>query len=319
MSEIDELVERGVLDESESRVARAEAGRRILSAADRGEPETKSSRPGWAAAAAILIAVPAAAVGVYLLIGSPGTPDQPFAARLAAWRQTDPRALDPARVAAVLKEIVRERPGDVQGLRFLAEAQLASGDVQLAVVNLRRAVSLAPERAELWSLLGNTIVVANEGAVTPEALAAFQAALERDPASPGALYYSGRARIQAGELDEGLAIWRALLQQLPEDAESRQALSLEIAEVEQTGRLPGSGVSAQQPAEIEAAVRGMVEGLAARLAANPDDAQGWIRLVRAYTVLGDTARRDEALETARARYGDQPEILTALAQAMEQP
>ena len=37
----------------------------------------------------------------------------------------------------------------------------------------------------------------------------------------------------------------------------------------------------------------MVEGLAARLKVHPDDPAGWVRLVRAYTVLGETpqARR----------------------------
>jgi cytochrome c-type biogenesis protein CcmH len=59
----------------------------------------------------------------------------------------------------------------------------------------------------------------------------------------------------------------------------------------------------------------MVEGLAARLAAEPDDPEGWVRLVRSYAVLGDAARRDAALAQARARYADNPQILTQLAQA----
>jgi cytochrome c-type biogenesis protein CcmH len=70
---------------------------------------------------------------------------------------------------------------------------------------------------------------------------------------------------------------------------------------------------------MQAAVRGMVEGLAARLAQSPDDPEGWVRLVRAYTVLGETAKRDAALATARARYKDQPQVMTALAQALEAP
>jgi cytochrome c-type biogenesis protein CcmH len=56
----------------------------------------------------------------------------------------------------------------------------------------------------------------------------------------------------------------------------------------------------------------MVDGLAARLAADPNDAAGWVRLIRAYGVLGETAKRDEALRRASARFGDQPEIVAAL-------
>ncbi len=60
----------------------------------------------------------------------------------------------------------------------------------------------------------------------------------------------------------------------------------------------------------------MVDGLAARLKANPDDPQGWVRLVRAYSVLGDTARRDAALAQARSRYAGRPDILSQLSAAM---
>jgi cytochrome c-type biogenesis protein CcmH len=56
----------------------------------------------------------------------------------------------------------------------------------------------------------------------------------------------------------------------------------------------------------------MVDGLAARLKANPDDPAGWVRLVRAYAVLGETDRRDAALAAARQRYAGKPDILAQL-------
>ena len=46
------------------------------------------------------------------------------------------------------------------------------------------------------------------------------------------------------------------------------------------------------PEERQAMIEGMVEGLAIRMEANPDDLDGWLRLARAYAVLG---RRDEAV------------------------
>ena len=39
----------------------------------------------------------------------------------------------------------------------------------------------------------------------------------------------------------------------------------------------------------------MVDMLAARLKADPNDALGWVRLMRAYTVLGETEKAKEAL------------------------
>ncbi|MEM7729927.1 MAG: hypothetical protein AAF311_11745 [Pseudomonadota bacterium] len=48
-----------------------------------------------------------------------------------------------------------------------------------------------------------------------------------------------------------------------------------------------------------AMIDGMVEGLAARLATDPDDPEGWARLIRARLVLGQTEQAAEHVETVR--------------------
>jgi cytochrome c-type biogenesis protein CcmH len=319
MGEIDDLVERGLLDPAERRTAHAEAGRRLLSVADGGVSATVSGKLSRPAAAALVALIPAAALVIYLGIGAPGLPDQPIAGRIQAWRSADPATLGPAEMAAVLQEIVRERPNDVDGLSYLAQAQMAAGDPFLAASNLRSAIAIEPDRADLWLMLGSAIMADNQGSIVADAEAAFREALKREPTLPGARYYLGRARIENGATAEGLTLWRALLADLPAGMPGRDDLADEIAVVEQTGRLRPPEQPAADSAEMQAAIRSMVEGLAARLETDPDDAEGWVRLVRAYTVLGETAKRDEALAKARTRYKDQPEIMAALAQAAEAP
>ncbi len=60
------------------------------------------------------------------------------------------------------------------------------------------------------------------------------------------------------------------------------------------------------------AVQGMVASLAARLEDNPEDPEGWVRLVRSYAVLGDQANRDATLAKARAKYAANPDVLKDL-------
>jgi cytochrome c-type biogenesis protein CcmH len=48
-----------------------------------------------------------------------------------------------------------------------------------------------------------------------------------------------------------------------------------------------------------AMIRGMVERLASRLKQNGDDVEGWLRLVRAYMVMGDRDKAKGALTDAR--------------------
>lgn len=304
LSEIDDLADRGLLGEAERKSAHAEAARRLLGAADHAEPAwAAGGHRGTVLATAFL--APALAAALYFWVGSPGMPDQPFAERLAAWRTADPTTLTPPQIAAVLKDRLKATPNDPEGLRFLAMMEAASGNFGEARRALRRAIEAAPQRADLWELLGATLTAEAQGQASPGAAAAFREALKRDPKSIPARFELARQQILAGERDAGLAVWRGLLAEMPADDPRRPDLAAAIAEAEAP-----PAAAAPQPD-----IRAMVEGLAARLAASPDDPEGWVRLVRSYAVLGDAAKRDAALAKAKARYAGKPEVIRALEDA----
>jgi cytochrome c-type biogenesis protein CcmH len=185
-------------------------------------------------------------------------------------------------------------------------------------------VRLAPKRADLWSLLGQTFVMEGSqkgegGQVGADAKLAFTEALKADPGDMRARYFLGRGKVADGDVQGGLADWRALLATLAPDDPARAPLAQEIAQVEAQGHLAAEQPAAAQNPQVQGMIAGMVEGLAARLAQSPDDPDGWVRLVRAYAVLGQTAKRDAALATAAARFKDQPKVLSALRQAADTP
>jgi cytochrome c-type biogenesis protein CcmH len=60
------------------------------------------------------------------------------------------------------------------------------------------------------------------------------------------------------------------------------------------------------PEERQTMIRGMVEKLAARLETAPDDIEGWQRLARAYAVLGETKKSQEAAARASALAAKRP-------------
>ncbi len=74
------------------------------------------------------------------------------------------------------------------------------------------------------------------------------------------------------------------------------------------GVMPGpsaaqvAGAAAMNPADRQAMIRGMVDGLAAKLAANPRDEAGWLRLMRARSVLGDAPAAAKARNDALAAF-----------------
>lgn len=326
LSEIDDLAERGLLADAELKGARAEAGRRLIAAADHQAPWPPANPKLRPLILVLAGAGPLLALALYAVVGSLGAPDQPYIKRVAAWRNTDPSQLEPAKIAAVLEQIAIQRPRDPEPLKNLALARMASGDATGAAQALRRAVIIAPDRADLWAGLGETFVAESQGEeVGVDARKAFAEALKRDPKNISARYHLGLARIGDGDVQGGLADWKALLADLPPDDPRRMAFGHQIAQVQADGGLRPSGAPTGRPAEtaqdgdVQGMIQGMVAGLAARLEANPDDPDGWIKLVRAYSVLGDTARRDAALASAQARYKDQPKVLAALRQAAQTP
>jgi cytochrome c-type biogenesis protein CcmH len=299
LSELDDLARRGVLAESELKSAHAEAARRLLGASHAPE-ERGPTRASRIAVLAAVVVAGLAAPAIYVATGAPGVADQPYAKRLAAWRQSNPETLQPAEMAAVLEALSDERPGDAQPLIYLARAQAGAGDAAAAARSLLRALKLRPGDADLWTLLGQLRVADAEDKVTPEAVEAFRKANALDPKAPTPRYYLARALIEAGDVAGGVAQWRALAADLP--AAERAALEQDIAAA---GRGP---VAAPTGPDIQA----MVAGLAARLAASPNDPAGWERLVRSYRVLGDEEKLHEALAQARMQFKGQDDVLAPI-------
>ncbi|MDW8444627.1 MAG: tetratricopeptide repeat protein [Acetobacteraceae bacterium] len=56
-------------------------------------------------------------------------------------------------------------------------------------------------------------------------------------------------------------------------------------------------------------IEGMVQRLAERMRETPDDAEGWLRLARAYRVLGRAAEAREALRRAAELRPDDPQVV----------
>lgn len=307
LSEIDDLAERGLMEPAEREAARAEAGRRLLGAAE-------ASASGWVAPVAqrpwILAAsgvVGLAALGGYLVLGQPGAADQPLERRIEAWRSGQLTDLTPPQLAAVLREALKVRP-EVEGFRFLALAEAQSDNPAAAARALRRAVALAPERADLWEMLGLSLLSQSGGEVTPDARDALAQAVRLNPEALAARFHLARGRAASGDREGGVNDLRALARSLPAGDPRLADIDTAIQEATQAPPAAAAGPASGM-------INQMVAGLAERLKANPDDPEGWVRLVRSYAVLGDGPKRDAALEQARRRYGARPEVLEQLEKA----
>jgi cytochrome c-type biogenesis protein CcmH len=306
--------ERGLLGEREAETARLEVERRMLAAdaASQRVPVGSAKAGRWAIA--LLIALPLLAVGLYWPFGRPDLPSLPFAER-ADERPADGQARQgQAQLPSVASMILRleqgvaDRPDDLEAWQRLGRAYELAGRYDDAVRARRQALALDDGRAELHAALGEALVMANGGMVTPAAAQAFARALVLDAADPRARFYRGLALLQEGDRQGALDAWVALIEDSPGDApwlpelQRRVAalgddLGLDPADLPTPRPAPDAaapGPSGEQmeaaesmaPEERAAMIQDMVAGLAARLEAQPDDIDGWRRLGRSYQVLG---------------------------------
>jgi cytochrome c-type biogenesis protein CcmH/NrfG len=65
-------------------------------------------------------------------------------------------------------------------------------------------------------------------------------------------------------------------------------------------------------------IRGMVERLAARLKENAADLDGWLMLIRSYSVLKEPVKMEETVASARKQFASEPEALDKIASLVRQ-
>lgn len=353
LKEIERDLERGVLAPQEAEAARAEVARRLLAADRRLEAARAAGSYGWAgpqmvAVAAVIVAVIAAGA-LYLWLGAPGYPDMPLEARLQAaqeYRANRPRQAEAERdmppIAGVetdgkfvelveqLRKVVAQRPGDVQGLKLLAENEARLGNFRAAHQAQAQLIEALGEKAgaQEWADLAELMILAAGGYVSPEAEEALTRALRLDPRHPRARYYSGLALAQTGRPDIAYRIWSGLLQESREDDPWVPLIRQQLPSVAAAAgiRMPAPELRGPSAADVAAAeemtpeerqemIRGMVAGLAERLETEGGTPAEWARLIRAYGVLGETAKASEAWNRARETFAEDPQAQALLREA----
>lgn len=314
LAEIERDRRAGRLLEPEAAAARLEVSRRLLAAdaaspADGPEPSLLHSQRRRRIVAFVALALlPAAAFALYWTIGSPSIPGEPLAARLAA----PPEQRSVATLLAQVEAHLARNPEDGRGWEVLAPVYLRLGRFDDAVKARRASLRLLGANADREADLGEALVAGSGGVVTAEAKGAFERAVVLDPAEPKARFFLGLAAEQDGKPVDAARIWRGILAEAPPNAPWTEFIRQALARIEPVAKRLAPGPDAEDLAAAEQLtpeqraemVRGMVERLAERLKRDASDFEGWLRLVRAYSVLGEHEKAQSAAADARRVLGD---------------
>ena len=337
----------GLIGADEAIGAEAEISRALIAASRETEAESTGAPPrsgGWIGIALVATLMLGGSIGIYQINGSFDQPDQPLAARDIGPEGGVPTLLSEHDGSVVNDAIISLRtrletdPGNVDHWRLLARSYSAVGAHPQAAAAYARLIELAPEAIELRGDYAEALIRAEDGFVGPKAVASFETMLMHVPDDPRALYYLALRDAQGGNDLKAAQGWTRILRTAPADAPYRPAiyriLDMVIAEagldraaldipVEQAPPVqppmqpgPSAGdiavaaaLSEDQQFEM---IRGMVARLETRLTEEPGDIEGWLRLARSRTVLGEAEQAVAALERALAANPGDSNLQSAL-------
>ncbi|WP_421668952.1 MULTISPECIES: c-type cytochrome biogenesis protein CcmI [Rhizobium] len=340
LRELDRDLNGGLITPEEADYARAEIGRRLIAvSADEPAETAKPARHHRFTEAFVLLVLPVLGLCLYLTTGRPDLPSQPLEARLE----------NPGNDVAVLitkaERHLAEKPDDGKGWDVLAPIYFRTmrvNDAQLAYRNAIRLLGPSPVRLDG---LAETLMAASDGVVTEEARQVLEQSLTLEPDNPRARFYIALSMEQAGRPDEARQAFEALAKQSPDDAPWLPLVNEHIAMnggVKSGADPAAPGANPAAPGADQAApgnptqqdvaaaetmsagdrqqmIRGMVESLDAKLNEDPNNFEGWMRLVRSYAVLNDKDRAAGALKRGLAAFpppGEQGRQLLALAREL---
>ncbi len=340
LKEVEADLARGTLNEAEAKTSRTEVSRRLLVAADAEAHEASTGDAPKAAsrilAGVLSVAVLAGTLGVYQQIGVPGLPDAPLADRASSRPsqevaekavaqdgaelpdivQVDPKHLE---LVKQLQEVLKDRPDDLLGHQMLVDNLSQLGMYAEARVALETVMRLLGDEATAadYAAQAEIMIVATNWYVSPSAEEVLARAFQLDPSNPLARYYAGVLMIQRQDFGQTYSLWNGLLQEGPADAPWIPVIESQIdgiaAEAGIT-RTPLVGPTADQvnaagdmtDADRNEMIGGMVAQLSERLATEGGPVEEWARLIRAYGVLGETAKASAIWNEAQEVFADSP-------------
>ena len=357
LTELERQLENGNLAEKEYEDAKSEVERRLLKNHERDakEQHVVGRRAGVIGAAIVSGWVAVGSVMIYDVVGNPALTtlrkSVPIAASLVARQQPaqNTGTLAGAGTVAGVDEMIANlsdrleaNPDDAEGWRMLGWSYFQTDNFLASVTAYEKSIELDDSEPVIFSVLGEAIVRSEGGSVTDRALGVFHRALALDPDDPRARFFQGMALEQRGNPQGALTLWTDILGRAPADADWAPGLQDRVNELAASlgqerpnpilNDLPQSSETAAPGptvADVSAAqdmsaqdrqdmILGMVDRLAGRLEENPDDTEGWIRLMRSYLVLNDPSAAQSSLEKARLALAKNADAFATIAQAASQ-
>ncbi len=253
--ELDADLAAGALSPDGHAAARDELAGRVLQ--DVPEPVALTAQPRQLCTAVVLaLALPLAAVALYLHLGQPdGLGVAPAGAGTRAPQHDSPADVE-AMVAALAARLARE-PDDIEGWRMLARSYSAMDRHAEAARTYARLANMLPDEAGVLADYADALATSQGATLKGEPERLVAKALAIDPRHVKALSLSGSAAFQRGEFGLAERQWQAVLALIPGDSDFARSTSasIEAARASRDVAPTAAAADAHSPVGLSGTVR----------------------------------------------------------------
>jgi cytochrome c-type biogenesis protein CcmH len=200
--------------------ARTELQRRVLD--DTAEADAISTlKAPKKTMLAVGLLLPIAAIGLYVMLGSPATME-PNGPQHAATAQ------DMDKLVVGLAQKLEKEPDNLQGWAMLARSYKMLGRNVEAEQAFVRAGAFLDNDAQLLAIYADLAATNANGDFAGKPTQLIEKALRVDPQNAMALWLAGTAAFRGGQFDSAIRIWERLTQQVEPDSEDSRMLQESI-------------------------------------------------------------------------------------------
>ena len=243
---LDESHKNGILSDTEYAAKRAELGERLLGALD----APAAPRRGYAAAVAVALLVPAAAIVLYRIVGAPEAL-VPGALTQAPTPADHDGNMEQAIANLAVK--LRQNPDDVERWTLLGRAYEATQRFDQARDALKHAYDLAKGDPDVAVAYAEALALSSPTRrIEGEPRQILDAALKAAPDNQRGLWLLGISEYQGKDYDKAIGAWKHLLGVLPKDSDIIPSVQQQIARAE--AERDGKPLPAAAPGQANAAV-----------------------------------------------------------------
>jgi cytochrome c-type biogenesis protein CcmH len=254
IAEMDADLQNGLLTQELYEQGKRELQTRLLEEVKNADETTvikrKSNRT---AAIALAIAIPLAAVGLYLKLGNPDA----FAPQDGRVSQSMGTAHSEAELKQ-LEDKVQQNPQDANSLGALARTYVEQERYVDAAKAYNKLTQMVPNDAQLWADFADALAMASGQNLAGHPTILINKALELDPNNPKALALAGSAAMGRSDFKAAIQYWEKLLKFLQPDSEDAKMINdgLEQARMALQGKggkpaMPQGGAEAPKAAGQE--------------------------------------------------------------------